>query len=435
MKNISKKIATIGMSLLSVAAFAQAPITKLQVTKPMTQVPSLNQAKELKTLHQNPTTHNVEGGPTHLDLVYYNTDENLVGSSNYGYFIPPAYMNMGYTINDTGATSNKNYNGYHSAILLFDTIVDAAANAYTAVSGSMKVDTIFVNLGYHNKSGRNDTLVFHLGSVLGNGYPTGTNYTNDTVVVTPHSSALPGNDLDSIYEIFIVPNGGAGYTIPAGAPKGYKFNVTIEEYGSKQDTLGVFYGAPDYSCSGYGYAQYTQVGPKMGVAPNVNTVMTGFEFYDKNGGTPGQVLSWPNANGDLYNSGGSFGNIWNIPDCAPGEDTSYIYTQDAFIAVAVDYNDNTGISKIANNGLSVAQNYPNPFNKETTINYSLTKSSTVTFTVYDITGRVVTNNNYGNVAPGQYQVNLSANTFSPGIYFYTFNVNGSTVTKKMVITE
>ena len=67
--------------------------------------------------------------------------------------------------------------------------------------------------------------------------------------------------------------------------------------------------------------------------------------------------------------------------------------------------------------------------------YSLTKSSDVTFTVYDITGRVITTNIMGNVAAGQYSINLSANKFSPGIYFYTFNVNGSNITKKMVITE
>jgi hypothetical protein len=430
MKNFSKTIGAITMSLVTIGAMAQAPANRALMAN---HVPSFSNAKEMPTLHQ---TGNIKAVMTmnHIDLAYFNTDLGIVGSSAYSYFIPPAICNMRYTISDSGTTS-KNYNGYHSSTVVFDTLLDAGDISYSASPGSLMVDTIFANLGYRNTSHKNDTLVFHIGSVSANGYPTGTFYTSDTVIVAPHSSALPGNDLDSIYEIYIIPNGGAGYTIPASAPKGYKFNVTIQEYGSKLDSLGTFYGAPDFQCGGGAYATYTQVGPKMGVAPHVNTIMSGYEWYDQFHGTNGQVLSWPNPNGDLYNSNGSFGNIWNIPNCGAGEDTSYIYTQDNFVAVAIDYYDNTGISKIANNGLSIGQNYPNPFNKETTIAYSLTKSSDVTFSVYDITGRVITTTNYGSVAPGQYNINLSANTFSPGIYFYTFNVNGSIVTNKMVITE
>jgi hypothetical protein len=109
--------------------------------------------------------------------------------------------------------------------------------------------------------------------------------------------------------------------------------------------------------------------------------------------------------------------------------------QDIALFAEVSFRNPTGVNEVATSGLSVGQNYPNPFNKETTISYSLTKSSDVTFTIYDMTGRILTNNNYGSVASGQHTINLSANSFSPGIYFYSFNVNGSVVTKKMVITE
>lgn len=432
MKNFPKKIATIGMSLLAVGAFGQTPVHKSLMAEHM---PLHSNARQMSVLHQNHKTKSVMG-MNHLILAYFNTDLGIVGQGSFGYFVPPAYCNMRYTINDSGATANKNYNGYHSSIVAFDTIVDVNDISYSAVSGTVHVDTIFANLGYHNTSGANDTLLFQIGAVSSFGYPTGAIYVTDTVIVPPTSTALPGLYLDSIYEIYIIPNGGAGYTIPAAAPDGYKFNVTIEEYGSKLDTLGTYYGAPDYSCGGFGYAQYTFVGPMMGVAPHVNTIMTGYEWYDQFGGTPGQVLSWPNANGDLYNSHGSFGNIWTVPNCAPGEDTAYIYTQDNFVAVAITYDDNTAVPKVSNNNsLSVNQNSPNPFNKTTQISYNLTKSSDVTFSVYDMTGRVLVNNVYTNSGAGAHTINLSANSFSPGVYFYSFNVNGSVVTRKMVITE
>jgi hypothetical protein len=94
-----------------------------------------------------------------------------------------------------------------------------------------------------------------------------------------------------------------------------------------------------------------------------------------------------------------------------------------------------GVKSINQSGLFVDQNYPNPFNKTTQISYTLTKSSDVTFSVYDMTGRVLINNVYTNSGAGDHTITLSANTFSPGVYFYTFNVNGNKVTKKMVITE
>ena len=65
----------------------------------------------------------------------------------------------------------------------------------------------------------------------------------------------------------------------------------------------------------------------------------------------------------------------------------------------------------------------------------LTKSSDVVFTVNDIAGRQLINTSYGNQAPGQHIISLSADQFTAGVYFYTFNVNGNSITKKMVITE
>jgi len=438
MKNFSKSIAAISMSLLTVAAVGQAVHLKPIALKHAVNTRTLR-AKEMSVLHQGPKTQSIAVSATHLDLEYFNTDEGLVGSANYAYWNPPGYCNMRYTAADTGAGTNKNYNVNHAAIVAFDTLVDVNDNAtYSTAAGELRVDTIFAILGYHNTSGTNDTLIFQIGKVAANGYPTGASFTADTVIVPPHSTALPGNVLDSLYQIYITPGpGGNGYFIPSTAPLGYKFNVTLEVYGSKLDTLGPFYASPYFDCAPYDWALRTEVGPTMGAAENVNSFMTGFQFYNTAAyGGNGTVLTWPNASGDLYNSAGPFGDYWGTTTCAAPDDTGYIYFQDLFISVGVDLNEvPLGIANVDNSGLSVAQNSPNPFNRETTINYSLTKASDVTFKVYDITGRVITSNSYGTVAPGQYQINLSANSFSPGVYFYTFNVGGNMITKKMIITQ
>jgi hypothetical protein len=208
--------------------------------------------------------------------------------------------------------------------------------------------------------------------------------------------------------------------------------------GSKMDTIGLFYFSQASACtSGSITSAYTTVGIPDGRQTNVNSFITGLYWFNAafNHGT-GTAMTWPTYEntypGLCLNGGGYYYYDQVFSGCS---DTAYFPEQDLGLLASIDYGTDLGVNNIAASGLSVGQNFPNPFNKETTISYSLTKSSDVTFTVYDITGRVITTNNYGSVAPGQYNINLSANTFSPGIYFYTFNVNGSVVTKKMVITE
>jgi hypothetical protein len=216
-------------------------------------------------------------------------------------------------------------------------------------------------------------------------------------------------------------------------PAGYiHFDINLTFHGSKADTFELGYGFPlmtcSSSCGSYDYANpHTFVG-----APFTDT-----RTIDVNSFANGWIYSYgvtttlPTANGTIF---GANNYEWNVCPGSCTTDTMYLYEQDYAIAASIT-NYPTGIANINSNGLSVAQNYPNPFNKTTQINYSLTKSSDVTFSVYDMTGRVLVNNVYTNATPGTHTVSLSANSFSPGVYFYSFDVNGSKVTNKMVITE
>lgn len=77
------------------------------------------------------------------------------------------------------------------------------------------------------------------------------------------------------------------------------------------------------------------------------------------------------------------------------------------------------------------QNYPNPFNSSTKINFSVSKPSYITLTVYDITGKEVLkiyNNEFftaGNFFTG---IDLGKTVFSSGIYIYSMtatDLNGN----------
>ena len=95
----------------------------------------------------------------------------------------------------------------------------------------------------------------------------------------------------------------------------------------------------------------------------------------------------------------------------------------------------TGVNELTENGFAVAQNAPNPFNKSTVISYNLNKTSNVDFFVFDMAGRKLITSTLSNVSEGQHTIDLNANQFTPGVYFYSFTINGVVVTKKMVITE
>ncbi len=80
--------------------------------------------------------------------------------------------------------------------------------------------------------------------------------------------------------------------------------------------------------------------------------------------------------------------------------------------------------------------FPNPFSYETQIQYSLNEPSQVLIRVFDYSGKEikVLVNTYQD--KGSYQQIFKADNLSPGIYFYSLELNGKLVkTNKMVIIE
>jgi hypothetical protein len=81
------------------------------------------------------------------------------------------------------------------------------------------------------------------------------------------------------------------------------------------------------------------------------------------------------------------------------------------------------------------QNYPNPFNPVTQIKFALKKTADVRLSVYNIAGQKVAELANGTRNAGYHTVNFDGSRLNSGIYYYTLEVDGMKITKKMLLTK
>lgn len=92
---------------------------------------------------------------------------------------------------------------------------------------------------------------------------------------------------------------------------------------------------------------------------------------------------------------------------------------------------NVGIEELESKGFSLGQNTPNPFTNGSSITFELAKDAkSVEFTVTDVMGRLVSTEKV-NSTIGTHTIKLAA--YNVGLYYYTLNVDGKTITKKMIV--
>ena len=87
------------------------------------------------------------------------------------------------------------------------------------------------------------------------------------------------------------------------------------------------------------------------------------------------------------------------------------------------------------NGNTLYQNYPNPFNPTTEIKFSLENNSNVKLDVYNSNGEIVSSLVNNLMEKGSHSVNFNASELTGGIYFYKLNVDGRSMTKKMLLLK
>lgn len=81
------------------------------------------------------------------------------------------------------------------------------------------------------------------------------------------------------------------------------------------------------------------------------------------------------------------------------------------------------------------QNYPNPFNPVTTISFTLLRPSYIKLTIYNSLGQIVDNLLSEYKSKGTYSIIWNASNLSSGIYYYTLQTEGKTISKKMMLLK
>lgn len=100
----------------------------------------------------------------------------------------------------------------------------------------------------------------------------------------------------------------------------------------------------------------------------------------------------------------------------------------------------TGIGMNPTNGnipkdYYLGQNYPNPFNPSTTINFSIPQPGHVKLTVFDGTGKEVSQLVNENLAAGNYSSSFDASNLASGAYFYMLKANDEVQIRKMILVK
>ncbi len=76
--------------------------------------------------------------------------------------------------------------------------------------------------------------------------------------------------------------------------------------------------------------------------------------------------------------------------------------------------------------------YPNPTSSTSTIEFNLVNVSEATISITDLSGKIVSERNLGQLNAGANATEINTTSFNAGIYYVTVSSNGSSVTKKLI---
>src|ERR1017187_5075208 len=411
-----KKIyAIIAIMFLFAGAFAQTS-NNIQNhgegLKPMTKVfpPSTihNQSNQLERIQSLPNFW--------IDYVYADSSNqaNFTGLPSVKYY---GYLaNSNFTLADTHTLRTHAY--YNYFMVMFDTLVDSYNSAgptpYDHRSyENFTLDTILAPFGQMNNSGLDDTLLVQVLGVDTNKtwgthcYPNSTVLWSNTSIIPAASPLSTGNDWNNIGFFQWIPN----LVIHTG-----RFAVKFTYSGAKTDTFTF--------CTSYPYHNGTNGCTGWTHVPDSTSYNPNSIVYYADRGVHG---IYPDNTGAsfYYDCDGS--NSYTQGDGLPETHNVEIYAK-------VDLNA-TGIQENKSLGLKLFQNVPNPFNNTSVISYELAKGGAVTMNITDIAGRNIMTFNEGIMGAGKHNITVDSKDLAQGIYFYNLNVDGITLTNKMIVTK
>lgn len=86
-------------------------------------------------------------------------------------------------------------------------------------------------------------------------------------------------------------------------------------------------------------------------------------------------------------------------------------------------------------GNELYQNYPNPFNPITTIKFSIPEFAHIVISIYDITGKKLTDLLDRVLEAGYHKVQWDGSSYSSGVYFYVLSSDKIKISKKMILIK
>lgn len=92
-------------------------------------------------------------------------------------------------------------------------------------------------------------------------------------------------------------------------------------------------------------------------------------------------------------------------------------------------------SSLTPKAFTLHQNYPNPFNPTTNISVDVRERSFVTLDVYNALGQHIAILFSGQLPAGSVTIPFDGSTLSTGMYFYRLTIQGTTVTKRMMLIK
>ena len=85
------------------------------------------------------------------------------------------------------------------------------------------------------------------------------------------------------------------------------------------------------------------------------------------------------------------------------------------------------------NEMSISQNYPNPFNPKTEFEFSISRPSNISLSIYSLNGglvdRIIDNQYYNS---GKFSIGYEPKTLSSGIYLYQIDDGENVISAKMI---
>ena len=112
-----------------------------------------------------------------------------------------------------------------------------------------------------------------------------------------------------------------------------------------------------------------------------------------------------------------------------------VYTNGTAAAIRLMLNGTVGIEQVQEEVAVLGQNVPNPASKLTSIDFELLSNQNVSVIVTDILGKVVSNENLGELQQGTHQYTFDVSSLKAGVYQYTILTENGKLTKSMSVIK